>query len=341
MAEISVVVPVYNSEKYLGQCLDSLLSQTYDDLEIICVDDGSTDTSPEILKEYAARDRRIKIHTKANEGKGAASARNLGMDYAGGAYIQFLDSDDFFEQTMLERMHQKAVETDADIVICGADRYDEKESRITRGYTSINLSLAPNKDSFSWRDVPDILYQMADTVTWNKLYKKSLLDENHLRYEAIPISDDQYVPALGLLYAKRLAVVDQALVHYRFNTGSSQVDTYSRHRDSSYRAAYSIIDRMKQEGIYPEIKRSYLCTAVRLLRDYLDAMATFEDFDYLYNKYQDEVLPRFEAVGLPEGYFYDRRLDEWYQMVTHESIGEILFRVARAYSNETTRVLRG
>lgn len=340
MSEVSVIVPVYNSARYLRECVDSLLGQDFREAELIFVDDGSTDDSYNILQEYAEVNSNMRVYQKENEGKGAASARNLGLEKASGAYVQFVDSDDFFEKNMISSMYQKAKLTDADIVICGADRFDEKEQRFRSRLASMRFDLAPDKECFSWRDVPDHLYQIADTVTWNKLYKRSLLDRYNLRYEAIPISDDQYVPALGLAFAERLAVVDEDFVHYRSFTGNSQVDTYAKHPTSAYVAAYSIIGRLKEAGLYDILKRSYLGTSVRLLRDYYDKMNSYELFVKQHEVYLSEVLPRFEAVDLPAGYFWDKKLDHWYQMILHNSPGEILFQVARAYSDDTTRILR-
>jgi glycosyltransferase involved in cell wall biosynthesis len=107
--------------------LDSLVNQTYKDIEILCVNDGSTDDSLGILNEYAAKDSRVKVFTKRNEGKGAASARNLGADNATGKYIQFLDSDDFFEPDMVERLAEKAEATNADVVVYSAKWYDNQK----------------------------------------------------------------------------------------------------------------------------------------------------------------------------------------------------------------------
>ena len=100
MPKISVIMPVYNGEKYLNQCLDSVIGQSLQDIEIICVNDGSTDSSPDILRSYAAKDPRVKVFDQPNLNAGAA--RNLGMKYATGEYYSFLDADDFFDPQMLE-----------------------------------------------------------------------------------------------------------------------------------------------------------------------------------------------------------------------------------------------
>ena len=113
MYKLSVIIPVYNVENYLRECLDSITSQTVKDIEIICIDDGSTDNSPKILKEYQKKDSRIKIITKENGGQ--ASARNLGIKKAQGEYIAFIDSDDFIESEMLEKLYTKAKDNNLDI----------------------------------------------------------------------------------------------------------------------------------------------------------------------------------------------------------------------------------
>jgi glycosyltransferase involved in cell wall biosynthesis len=116
MIKISVIVPIYNMEKYLEKCLDSLLSQTLEEIEIICVDDGSKDASPEILKRYA--EKSAKIISLRKENGGLSDARNYGLPYATGEYIGYLDSDDFVDTDMYEIMYNKAKEQGSDIVEC-------------------------------------------------------------------------------------------------------------------------------------------------------------------------------------------------------------------------------
>lgn len=121
---ISIIVPVYNSEKYIDRCLDSILNQTYKDLEIVLVNDGSNDQSLKILENYALRDTRIKVVNQEN--KGVAAARNTGLDNATGDYILYVDSDDWIENNMVERMVE--LSANADIVFCGNDNAVSPES---------------------------------------------------------------------------------------------------------------------------------------------------------------------------------------------------------------------
>ena len=186
---VSLVIPVYNSAPYLRQCLDSVTGQTYQDLDIICVNDGSKDESLSILEDYAAKDSRIRVFSKENEGKGAASARNFGLKKAKGEYVQFLDSDDFFDENMVERLVTKACFTDSDVVICAGQNFDNERQCVTGRLPHPDLHYAPDKEAFSWRDCSEYICEIADFYVWNKLFKRQLLIEHDLRFMPIPGSN--------------------------------------------------------------------------------------------------------------------------------------------------------
>ncbi len=341
MSKVSVVIPVYNSSQYLPQCLDSLLKQTYQNMEILCVNDGSTDGSLEILEQFAQKDERIKIFTKENEGKGAASARNMGLANATGKYVHFLDSDDFFEPNMFEEMVGKAEKTDADVVICRVDCYDDMNKRIIGNFNSINFQYIPDKDPFSYKDCPEHIFQIGDLVTWNKLYRKELLDKYDLKFESIPISDDQYVPMLALVYGKRITCVDKVFLHYRVKTGQSQADAKSKHPEAGYASLPSIIENLRKAGVYEDVKQSFINKAMDLMRLYFDAMTEYRTTRLLYDVFRKETFHMLGAGNLPENYFYDKRLGEWYKLISEYPLEEILLMSARGYGNSyTTAILR-
>ena len=341
MKKVSIIVPVYNSEKYLEKCLDSILNQTYTDIEALCVNDGSSDNSLEILERYSKADSRVRVFNKKNEGKGAASARNLGLENASGDYVQFLDSDDFFELDMVEILLNKIEVSDADLVIYGADRFDDKLGRVTQPYVSIEFKYAPERNSFSWKDCPERIFQVGDLIAWNKIYRREMLIENEMRFEPIAISDDQFIPAISLVTAERISYIDRPLLHYRFNTGHSQVDTQPQHPEAAYAASFAIVNRMREMGIYDNVKRSYLNMAMRLMREYFDNMTSYGTVSFLYKKYLDEVFPRLDAEGLDKGFFYDLRIGEWYELITSHSLEDVLFTTSRSYGAAwTTAILR-
>ena len=341
MPIVSIVVPVYNTAKFLPQCLDSILKQTLTDFELLCVDDGSTDDSLSILHDFAASDSRVKILSRQNDGKGAAEARNLGLNHAEGKYIQFLDSDDFFESDMLERMVEKAERLSLDMIICRADCFDQRYQKVTMPISTIQLQYAPPKEPFSYLDCPGYLFQIANNVVWNKLFRRELIVQHNLKFEAIPISDDQYVPCLALVLAKKICIIDKAFIKYRINIGTSQVDGYHKHPTSGYAASYSIVKRMRELGVYEAVKQSYLNMELSLMREYFDRMKELDTLRFLYEEYRAEVLPMLGAKNLPSGYLYDSRLESWYRLLLECPLEEILFRSARSYGNKwLTGILR-
>ena len=169
MAQVSVIIPVYNIERHLRQCLDSVTGQTLTELEIICVDDGSTDASPEILVDYAQRDGRFQIITQPNTGPGVA--RNTGMDRATGEYLIFLDSDDWFEPDFLERMVAKAKETGADVTICRTVEFDTQTGRELPSEWMLKTEGLPKTPWFSPKEAAEDLMKLHDYVKENFGYE--------------------------------------------------------------------------------------------------------------------------------------------------------------------------
>jgi len=146
-----VIIPVYNAEPYLRECLDTVVSQSLREIEIICVDDGCTDGSPATLQEYAAADPRFRILRRENGGAG--TARNAGLEAARGEYLSFLDADDFFEKTMLERTYEKCLEHDLDFAVFRSDAYDDQTKVREPCPWTVKQTLLPEKEPFCWRDI--------------------------------------------------------------------------------------------------------------------------------------------------------------------------------------------
>lgn len=165
MPKVSIVVPVYKVEDYLKRCIDSILSQTEEDIELILVDDGSPDNCPKICDESAEKDTRIKVIHKKNEGQG--EARRRGVEIASAEYILFVDSDDYIEKDTVQSLLSVAKRDDSDIVMFGFDAVDDEGNEIYR--TEIE-----NKSTTTLKQTPDIL--LLPVAFWNKLFKKSLLD---------------------------------------------------------------------------------------------------------------------------------------------------------------------
>lgn len=215
--KVSVCVPVYNVASSLEVCLDSIINQTLQDIEIICVDDGSTDNSLEILERYREKDGRIVVIHKENGG--LPSARNAALDVAKGEYVGFVDSDDFIQDNMYERLYGVATEEKCDVVICGANIYPD-EPRAPQWYYD---TLSPSERLYE-EYTPDLLYSCVDTspFLWRTMIRRSLIEENNLRLdEEITLGEDKAFQAKIYPHANRIKVIGDKLYNYNwFRTDS-------------------------------------------------------------------------------------------------------------------------
>lgn len=238
---VSVIIPVYNVERYLAQCLDSVLNQTLENIEVICVDDGSTDSSPAILEQYARQDGRVRLLYQKNQYAGVD--RNRGLAEAQGDHVIFLDSDDFFDKEMLEKTSQAARERNADIVIFGGMRYDDAAQKVTKKGDFLRRDLLPKESAFSPADVPDTLFSLATPAPWCRLYSRRFLLETGLQFQTLPNSNDVYFTLSSMALAERITVVDADFVYYRMNRiGSLQQDKHT-----SLLCFLSALDALYQE----------------------------------------------------------------------------------------------
>ena len=214
---VSVVVPVYNASRYLNQCIDSLINQSLKDVEFIFVDDGSTDNSIDIIKQYQEKDDRIFLLQQENLYAGVA--RNNGMEKATGKYIIFLDSDDFFDLNMLRDAYICAEKHQVEIVLWGyrlfSDSLQEnKKMKLIRDYHY-------PKGIFSAEDLGDNKNYLCYDVPWNKLFLREFVDFHHLRFEAVKKSNDTYFTHMAMALASKLYYIDKKYVNYRTDNPSS------------------------------------------------------------------------------------------------------------------------
>ncbi|NQN49058.1 glycosyltransferase [Streptococcus suis] len=204
---VSVIVPIYNVEKFLSRCIESICNQSYENIEILLINDGSTDSSGQICQKFIDRDPRIKYFEKENGG--LSDARNYGIDRAHGKYISFIDSDDFVEPEFIQSLYHVLVQQDASIAITGFDKVDENGNIIPNDFPEIKDFV------LSGREVCKRLHsEMGQyfVVAWNKLYKKELFST--VRYAKGKIHEDEYI-AYQLFYdLERIAIVNDSLYNY-------------------------------------------------------------------------------------------------------------------------------
>ncbi len=248
MPKVSVIVPVYNVEKYLKRCINSLLNQTLQDIEIIFVDDGSTDSSKIIIEKYLNLHReKIKYYYKENGG--LSSARNYGIPYARGEYIAFLDSDDYIEPTMYEEMYNIAKKENSDMVECDFiwEYSDKQKYDCGQIYNSKKEAL-----------------EKARVVAWNKLIKREILEKEKiefpfgLRYEDVEFFY-KLVPSLN-----KISFVKKFFIHY-VQRDNSIVNTQNSKTMDIFKVLDNVIDYYKKNNYYQEYKNQLEYTYTRLL----------------------------------------------------------------------------
>lgn len=216
--KISIVMPVYNVERFLPETIKSIQEQVFRDFEVICVDDGSTDHSADIIRRTAKKDNRFLLLKKENAGAGAA--RNYGFLHSKGDYTIFLDSDDLFSPFLLEKLYTVAVENDADIATCNFSRFDEY-GNITQRKGIHTEWLPAGITVFNYKDCPHHILSVVNPTPWNKLYRSDFIRKHNLKYEEITSSNDITFAAVSVATAEKIAFITDSLVQYRIgHTGS-------------------------------------------------------------------------------------------------------------------------
>lgn len=243
--KISVIVPVYNTQEYIYECINSLLCQTLEDIEIILVNDGSTDSSPSILDNFAKKDSRIKVIHQKNKKQGGA--RNSGIKIANGEYIAFVDSDDWVDKYFLEKMYKKAIKSQSNIVMCDYYRAKSflnfkhtKKSRIDNIFLqneTINLrtsSLQPSRKS-----------SFCMAICWNKLFKKEIA-KKYLNFPEDIFFEDSPPVFLAMVMANKISVVNEKLYFYRISNLSSTTHSKDEKRFDLIKVQNILLENFKK-----------------------------------------------------------------------------------------------
>ena len=283
---ISIIVPIYNVEKYLRQCIESICQQTYQDLEIILVDDGSTDGCYGICEEYRKRDSRIVVIHKENGG--LVSARKAGIKTVSGEYIAYVDGDDWIESDMLERMYRKIVEQNVDVVMCG--RYEDTgktHKQVFHGFPegkygrqALKEEVYPrmfvNGDFFTWGIFPGL---------WDKLFRRGVIEGFQLSVdERIVMGEDAACIYPCLLNVKSIYVLHECLYHYRQTTSSMVKMGRDNIQREQFRILYRSVDAEleKYKNIY-DLRSQWKKYILFLMIPRADMLyRSFNDLDYLF-----------------------------------------------------------
>lgn len=301
--KVSVIVPVYNAEKYLAQCMDSIVRQTLKEIEIICVDDGSADGSPKILEEYAQQDDRIRLVSQENAGAGAA--RNRGLSEAKGEYLSFLDADDFFEPDMLERAYRKAREQKAQLLVFGSDQYREDLKEFRQVDWTIRKYALPPYRPMNYRTFTENVFKVFVGWTWDKLFEREFVLRHELKFQEQRTSNDLLFVFSALVLAERIEVEETVLAHQRRDNPESLSNTREKSWQCFYHALTALQENLVRYGLYCELEQDFVNYALHFsLWNYRTIQG--EKKKELYRILKRKWFRELGIAGRGKEYFYNK-----------------------------------
>lgn len=273
--KVSIIVPVYNTARFLHQCVDSILAQTMKDFEAIFVDDGSTDDSYAILGQYAEKDPRVSVFKQQNQYAGAA--RNAGMARAKGEYLMFLDSDDFYEPDLLEHMVAQIEKVNADFCVC-LGRVYVNDTGVYSEPTMLYQSMTPKKEVFSRKELGEDMFGFSITGPTNKMFRRSFIEAHHLTFQAIQHANDVFFVCASTAIADRITVYDQKpLVYYRKNGGGNIQANVHREPLAFTNAIAGLSQFLHDKGLFDECKAGFDNLIANELKGYIVRNAAYPE----------------------------------------------------------------
>ncbi|MCR5785341.1 MAG: glycosyltransferase [Eubacterium sp.] len=308
--KVSIVIPIYNVEKYLRECIDSVLAQTYENIEVICVDDGSEDDSYQILSEYKEKDSRI-ITLKQNH-MYAGVARNYGFEVSNGEYVIFLDADDVFHPELIEKIVNRAAETDADIVIYKGMGLDDVSGQTHRLYAKELETEALDADinGFSGKDISKNIFQLTDTWVWDKLYKSSFIREKKIKFQDTAVINDAFFCCLAYAEAGKIAIVDEYLMKHRTSVITSVEYTRAPHWKCTFKMLEKLRIELESRNLYKEFEQSYINLAAERVVFYAMSIAEGQYFHEAFSYYRNHAKKTFGFMKHSKEYFHNEYVYE-------------------------------
>lgn len=306
--KVSIVMPIYNTEKYIEHTISSIVKQTYGDFELICVNDGSTDGTLELLNKCAKKDKRIKIIDQPNSGAGMA--RNNGLKYVTGEYVLILDSDDLYAADMIEKLVNKAKETKAEIVFCRAVAFNTTDGSEQAMDWSLLTDKIPS-NPFAYYNLGPYLYSFTKGWAWDKLYATKLILRSGLRFQNLQNTNDAFFVFSMLTRASSMAYVEDILVRHRKNDASS----ISNNRVKNWQCFYSAISEIKHElintGVYKKVERAFVNWVLNFTLWYTRT-EPYPLKNQLYLLLKCAIFNEFNINGHPQEYFINKEDYELY-----------------------------
>ncbi len=321
---VSVIIPIYNGEHHLQECLDSIAGQTYSPLEIICIDDGSTDATPDILAAFAERHDKVVIVQQNNQGAG--HARNNGLTHAQGDYLFFFDSDDYCDTQLLEHSVTVAEQTQADFVWMPFYLHDEIIGRPLLFDGDFPIKHYP-RSPFSWHDNPDWLFQCVHNYPWNKLVRASFVEKHCLRFAPLHLTEDMAFAAPAAVFAQRIAWIKDAFVYHRQGHSNNLMSQKDAHPLDFYQAFVNLKSFLLDNGVYDSLKISYLNWALGGCKYNLETLHNYNNFCKVYELLASpDAFDQLGFTDIDEHTIQAPAIREFFSQLTTDSPQQYLLR---------------
>ncbi len=255
--KVSVIIPIYNAQEYLPAALESIIAQDFSDMEVICVDDGSTDRSLDVVKAFKEKDSRVRIITENNAGP--ATARNKGLARARGKYVIFLDADDFYEPDLVSALYNLSERAELDVAIADFDVYNTKHERFEHNVESDHFDLLTEGRVVSKSVYPDYILQCTTGYVWNKMFRRDFLYENGLSFNTeLKVFEDVYFVMTTVAVASAIAKVGKILVHHRIYSEQTRPKMFKKYYTDVPVVYEEIKKFLMHKGIYAPISSSFM-----------------------------------------------------------------------------------
>ena len=255
--KVSVIMPIYNAGEYLSRAIGDVLSQTLSDIELICIDDGSTDDSFDILEDLHQKDERITLISEKNFGPSVA--RNKGLSHASGKYIMFLDADDMFEPMLIESLYRIAERDNLDVAVIGFDIFNDSQNKIFPATDEPNAAIFHGGVVTSKNEHPDHILSSTTGYVWNKLFRASFLRDKKLTFDPdLYVFEDVHFTCCAMATAESVGMAPGKLVHHRIYSEQSRATLFRKYYGQVPVVYAKIREFLMQRGMYIPLKKGYL-----------------------------------------------------------------------------------
>lgn len=291
---ISVIVPIYNTEKFLSRCLNSIMKQTYTNFEVLLIDDGSKDNSEKVCQAFVSKDSRFKYFYKHNGG--LSDARNYGLKFAKGEYIAFIDSDDFINYDYLSYLYQAIISNEADIAVCSFYEVNELGKKLRKKSVDFKENIDFSGKQVVYKNICDS-YNVTNVVAWNKLYRKTIFDR--INYPVNRLFEDEFVFVPLFWYVKKVCFVNKALYYYVQREGS-----IVRSKFNKKKLIDNLIYRQERINFFKtRNNKVYKCT-ISEMKSYIINVFKFENID---NEYQKKLQTKYRQLCWKDKFIFRKQ----------------------------------